>query len=145
MKHKSPESSAYHVEEAVGHVIRRVHQRATSIFLDVMSETGLTPTQFAALAKLHDEGALSQNHLGRLTAMDPATTQGVIRRLVERGLIQRAADETDRRRAVLRLSEAGEELAEKAISLGFDVTNRVLEPLSPRERARFVSLLERLL
>ncbi|MEQ8708491.1 MAG: MarR family transcriptional regulator [Rhodospirillales bacterium] len=138
------DTKIYHVEEAIGHVVRRVHQRATSIFLDVMSETGLTPTQFAALAKLHDEGALSQNHLGRLTAMDPATTQGVIRRLVERGLIQRAADEADRRRAVLRLTKAGEELTQRAVSLGFDVTNRVLEPLSPRERARLVSLLERL-
>jgi DNA-binding MarR family transcriptional regulator len=135
----------YRVEEAAGHVIRRVHQRATSIFLDVMSDLGLTPTQFAALAKLHDEGALSQNHLGRLTAMDPATVQGVIRRLVERGLVDRQADEGDRRRSVLRLTEEGREVAVTAIARGFEVTDRVLEPLNRRDRERAMALLARLM
>jgi len=32
------------------------------------------------LVKLREVGEPSQNELGRLTAMDPATTQGVIRR-----------------------------------------------------------------
>ena len=138
-------TSEYRVEEAAGHVIRRVHQRATSIFLDVMSDLGLTPTQFAALAKLHDEGELSQNHLGRLTAMDPATVQGVIRRLVERGLVDRQADEGDRRRSILRLTEEGAKVATAAIARGFDVTDRVLEPLNRRDRERAMALLVRLM
>ena len=50
----------------------------------------LTPTQFAALVKVHDIGQVSQNQLGRLTAMDPATIQGVIQRLEARKLIERA-------------------------------------------------------
>src|SRR3546814_4425941 len=49
------------------------------------------------MARLHEMGKLSQNRLGRLAAMDPATIQGVIRRLHERGFIERLADPTDRR------------------------------------------------
>lgn len=144
MTKNSTSERKYRVEEAAGHVIRKVHQRATSIFLDVMSEVGLTPTQFAAVAKLLDEGELSQNHLGRLTAMDPATTQGVIRRLVERGLVDRQADKGDKRRSILRLTPEGAEVAERAVALGFTVTDRVLEPLNTRDRERVMTLLARL-
>ena len=57
-----------------------------------MGEFGVTPTQFAALAKLHDLGAVSQNQLGRLTAMDPATICGVVGRLIERGYVRPSPD-----------------------------------------------------
>ena len=55
---------------------------------------GLTPTQFAALAKISDENEVSQNQLGRLTAMDPATMKGVIDRLRGRSLIVSKPDPT---------------------------------------------------
>jgi hypothetical protein len=44
----------------------------------------LTPTQWAALAKLTETGPCSQNQLGRLAAMDVATIKGVIDRLTAR-------------------------------------------------------------
>ena len=52
-------------------------------------------------------GRITQNHLGRLAAMDPATIQGVVRRLIGRGLIRRGRDPMDRRTAVLEPTEAG--------------------------------------
>ena len=45
----------------------------------------VTTTQFAALAKLAEQGPLSQNQLGRATAMDAATIKGVVGRLVRGG------------------------------------------------------------
>ena len=48
--------ASYRLEEQIGFVLRRAHQKATSIFNGVMSEFGVTPTQFAALAKLDDAG-----------------------------------------------------------------------------------------
>src|SRR5690242_11442214 len=87
----------YVLEEQIGHLLRRAHQKATAIFMaELGDEFELTPTQYAALVKLHDAGEQSQNQLGRATAMDPATIQGVIRRLEERRLIERAADAGDR-------------------------------------------------
>ncbi len=134
----------YRVEEQVGHLLRRAHQRATAIFLERIGADDITPTQFAALVKLRDEGALSQNHLGRLTAMDRATILGVIRRLVERGLIERAADPNDQRRMVLSLTPAGHRLIDRLVENGFEVSEAVLSPLAPGERERFLTLLRRL-
>ena len=74
----------YILDDQVGFVLRQAQQRHTTIFAAEMIE-GLTPTQWAALAKLREVGDCSQNHLGRLTAMDAATIKGVIDRLTGRG------------------------------------------------------------
>jgi len=135
---------AYCLEDQVGHLLRRAHQRATAIFLARIQDAQITPTQFAALAKLAEEGELSQNHLGRLTAMDPATIQGVTRRLKARGLIAGRADPKDGRRTLLRLSNKGVRLANGIIPKGLGVSEGVLEPLSKAEQKQFLRLLKRL-
>jgi DNA-binding MarR family transcriptional regulator len=135
----------YVLERQIGHLLRRAHQRATAIFLAELGEGhGVTPTQFAALVKLRDLGAQSQNELGRRIAMDPATIQGVIRRLAARRLIELSADAGDRRRTTLRLTERGLALVERTIPLGLRVTAKTLAPLTASERARFLRLLARL-
>lgn len=134
----------YELEAQVGHLLRRAHQRATAIFLAAMQEHQVTPTQWAALSMLRAEGSLSQNHLGRLTAMDPATIQGVARRLIARKLVCRQADLDDRRRAVLRLTEAGERLVDGLYETAFGISRETLAPLAAAERETFLSLLRRL-
>lgn len=134
---------AYRLEDQVGYLLRKAHQRATAIFQATMPDP-ITPTQFTAMVRLSEEGELSQNRLGRLTAMDPATIQGVIRRLVEQDLVETRADPVDRRRRLLRLSDAGKEHIESLIPHGPAVSDRTLEPLSPAERRTFLALLQRL-
>jgi DNA-binding MarR family transcriptional regulator len=131
----------YVLEAQVGHLLRRAHQRHVAIFLAAMGEEGPTPTQFAALAKLADAGEVSQNRLGRLTAMDPATIKGVVSRLVARGLVERAADPQDQRRITLRLTEAGRALVAQLIERARAATQGTLSPLSPAEQRRLVTLL----
>jgi DNA-binding MarR family transcriptional regulator len=134
----------YVLEEQVGHLLRRAHQRHGAIFQEHIGAAALTPLQFAALVKLQDVGQVSQNQLGRLTAMDAATMQGVIKRLFARKLIERRPDAEDRRRLLLRLTPAGKSLVQAATPLGHDITERTLAPLSASERATFLSLLRRL-
>ena len=134
----------YRVEEQVGHLIRLAHQRGTAIFGEIMEDGGLTPRQFAALVKLHDEGELSQNYLGRLAAMDPATTKGVVQRLKAKGLIDGRPDALDRRRTTLRLTPAGAHLIATLIARGPDVTKAILMPLNSRERETLLALLKRI-
>ncbi|MDE0704608.1 MAG: MarR family winged helix-turn-helix transcriptional regulator [Rhodospirillaceae bacterium] len=134
----------YRLDEQIGFLLRRAQQRATAIFTARFAGYGLTPTQFAALAKIADEGEVSQNRLGRLTAMDPATMKGVTDRLSERGLIAARADQEDRRRTQWRLTDPGAALLAAAYGDGFAVTAEILDPLSPRERATFLRLLEKI-
>lgn len=134
----------YVLEQQAGHLLRRAHQRHTAIFSARMGGYQLTPTQFAALAKISDHGAVSQNRLGRLTAMDPATMQGVIGRLLTRGLVRRDPDPDDRRRMLLRLTADGEAVIGASTGLGKAITEETLAPLSPAEQAALLRLLAKI-
>jgi MarR family transcriptional regulator, lower aerobic nicotinate degradation pathway regulator len=76
--------------------------------------------------------------------MDPATIQGVIRRLVAGHLVERSGDPSDRRRAALRLTARGRALVRRTIPLGLRVSGRTLAPLSVAESRRFLRLLRKL-
>ena len=144
---RKPEPAAngeYRVENHVGHLLRRAHQRHTAIFQQEFSELQLTPTQFAALAKIRDEGSVSQNLLGRLTAMDPATIQGVIQRLEARKLIERQPDPVDRRCTLLRLTVAGQAILADGVARTHHVTQATLAPLTASERQALFALLRKL-
>jgi len=134
----------YILERQAGHLLRRAHQRHSAIFQEKIGDAQLTPLQFAALVKLRDLKEVSQNHLGRLTAMDAATMQGVIKRLASRSLIKRRPDLDDRRRLIVSLSSEGYELVNSLVSSGSDITAQTLEPLCPAERIQFLDLLTKL-
>jgi DNA-binding MarR family transcriptional regulator len=133
----------YVLGEQVGHLLRRAHQRASAVFQEHMAE-GLTPQQYAALIKIRDFGTVSQNRLGRAVAMDPATSQGVVQRLIAKQLVQRRDDPGDRRRSLLSLTPKGAELAENLIPLGRKITAETLKPLTNDEQAVFLKLLGKL-
>lgn len=134
----------YVVEDQVGFLMRRANQRHTAIFADGMAAMELTPTQFTALIKVVELGRITQNHLGRLSAMDPATIQGVVRRLMDRDLITRSADPLDRRAIVLAPTPAGAVLAAQAVRAARRITEATLAPLTADERRTLRSLLHKL-
>lgn len=134
----------YVLEDQVGFRLRKAHQRATETFNAVMAEFGVTPTQFAALAKLHTLGPVSQNQLGRLTAMDPATIFGVVGRLMKRGLVRQSVDTDDARMVLVSLTPEGEALAARMTDLGPEVSRRTLVAFDEDEAQIFLRLLAKL-
>jgi DNA-binding MarR family transcriptional regulator len=141
----SPESDAdYVLEQQAGHLLRRAHQRHAAIFQGLIGDSQLTTLQFASLVRLRDLGEVSQNQLGRLTAMDAATMQGVIKRLGGRGLIARRPDPDDRRRLILSLSDAGRDLVTDVVANGIRITEETLAPLSAAEQRIFLQLLAKI-
>ncbi|MEC7302448.1 MAG: MarR family winged helix-turn-helix transcriptional regulator [Pseudomonadota bacterium] len=134
----------YKLEDQVGHLMRRANQRHAAIFFEGLNDQQLTPMQFAVLVKIGNEEEVSQNRLGRLAAMDPATAQGVVRRLKERALIDARPDPDDGRRSLWRLSETGEALVAATVPIAEQITEKTLEPLSKSERSTFLTLLRKL-
>lgn len=139
----APAEPPYRVTEQVGFLLRKAHQRASAIFQDHVGDD-LTPTQFATLAALLENGPLSQNLLGRVTAMDPATIQGVVSRLRARDLVARQTDPQDRRRFLITLTETGRATVTARIPSARRVTRATLAPLTQEELTLFLSLLRRM-
>jgi DNA-binding MarR family transcriptional regulator len=133
----------YRLDDQVGFLLRRVSQRHVTIFARHM-EKDVTPTRWAALAKLYEEGPTTQNRLGRLTAMDAATIKGVVDRLTKRHLIETRADPDDGRRRVVALSETGQALVERSLAHAAAITRRTLAPLNAQEQASLLALLRKL-
>ena len=134
----------YDIDVQVGFLLRRAHQRHTALFQERMAPLDLTPTQFNALIRVVELGSVTQNQLGRLSAMDPATIQGVVRRLEDRGLVQRRPDPGDRRATLLTATAAGTGVAAEAVRYGHDITAATLAPLTPIERVRMLEMLRKL-
>ncbi|MGA2044421.1 MAG: MarR family transcriptional regulator [Roseiarcus sp.] len=133
----------YLLDEQVGFLMRQAQQRHANIFAALMVEE-LTPTQWAALAKLAELGPCSQNALGRHTAMDGATIKGVIDRLTARGFTVATPDPADGRRLVVALTPAGAAAFARGRPMAERITEATLEPLTAEQRAHFVALLRRL-
>lgn len=132
----------YILDDQIGYVLRRVTQRHLAIFADNLPE--VTTTQFAVMARLAERGPLSQNLLGRETAMDAATIKGVVDRLARQGLVETSSDPEDRRRLIVDLTSAGRALFVAKIETAIAVSAKTLAPLSPAERDQLLSLLARL-
>jgi DNA-binding MarR family transcriptional regulator len=137
-------AAAYVLEEQVGFLLRCAHQSATEDFNSVMGRFGVTPTQFAALAKLDDLGSVSQNALGRLTRMDPATISGVIGRLIARGLVRQSPHARDARRVLLALTPSGRAAVLDMKAVAAEVSRRTLGRLSLAEADALVMALAKI-
>jgi MarR family transcriptional regulator, lower aerobic nicotinate degradation pathway regulator len=142
-RNAKPAKPTYVLDEQIGFILRQVSQRHAMIFARDIG-IDLTPTQWAALAKLQETGPCSQNLLGRLTAMDVATIKGVIDRLTARGLTETSPDPEDGRRLLVSLTRAGQQLAEKAAPNALAISRETLAPLEPKERDVLMELLNKL-
>lgn len=135
--------SRYVLENQAGFLLRVAMQRHTAIFMSRMVES-LTQTQFASLAKLHEVGPCSQNHLGRLIFLDAATIKGVVDRLSSRGFVTAIGDRKDRRRLAVGLTDKGRRTVEDAMRTACEITKITLDPLRPQERLLIIKLLKKL-
>lgn len=133
----------YRLEDQVGFFLRRAGQRHAAIFSEHMDD-GLTPTQWAALVKLAEHGAVSQNLLGRETAMDAATIKGVVDRLCKRGLLDTAPDPGDGRRTLVSITREGQLAVQRGLKSATDITAETLRPLDAAERRTLLDLLRRI-
>ncbi|MCX8572327.1 MarR family winged helix-turn-helix transcriptional regulator [Aminobacter sp. MET-1] len=137
-----PDAGGYRLQDQIGFILRKAHQRHVAIFASHIAD--LTPPQFAALAKLRDMGETSQNQLGMLIAMDAATVKGVIDRLAARGLVQLSKHEVDKRRLQVRLTDEGRRAVEDLVPLARQITEETMAPLTEKDAATLISLLTKI-
>ena len=149
-KQSEPKAAAsaprpYRIEDQIGYLLRRAHQRASAIFQTTIGDPNITPTQYSSMVKLHEYHELSQNLLGRLVGMDKATMQGVVRRLKDRGLVDSRPDPGDARRTLLSLTIDGQRTVGKLLINGPAVSRETLKPLTPPEQRQLLELLSKII
>jgi len=127
-----------------GHLLRRCQQIAIAIFLEECAVHELTPLQFAVLQTLASGGAQDQVTLGGATAMDRSSTAMVVRKLEQRGLLQRSRSSEDQRAKIVRISADGQKLLAAALPAVKAAQQRIVAPLDKTETQQLMALLQKL-
>ncbi|EHP41089.1 transcriptional regulator MarR family protein [Cupriavidus basilensis OR16] len=126
-----------------GHLIRRLHQIATTVFLEETEGFDTTPVQYGALAAVRAYPGIDQLRLANAIGFDRTTIAGVVERLEGKGLVSRSPGIADRRTKLLFLTDKGEALL-MAIFPGTErAQGRSLIGLNDAEKVAFVEMLQR--
>lgn len=128
--------------DMAGHLIRRLHQLSTQVFVQRTQAAGfdLTPVQFAALDAIGHHPGTDQATVAELIAYDRATIGGVIERLEQKGWVDRVVSERDRRARVLSLTAEGERILQALVPVVRGLQDEILASLGEADRARFLKL-----
>jgi DNA-binding MarR family transcriptional regulator len=130
---------ATRLRHAIARSARRLRQEAG---------TDLSPSLTAALATVDRHGPLTPSELASRERVQRPTITRVIGRLEEAGLVERAADPSDRRSALIAVTPAGRALLEAGRTRKDAFLSERLEALPAADRAtlaRAADLLEGLL
>jgi DNA-binding MarR family transcriptional regulator len=104
----------------------------------------LSVTQWRVMAALGRFAPLAASDVGQRIVMDKVAVSRAVGTLMTRGLVERATDRQDRRRATLRLSARGRAMYGRIVPLALDYEARLSEALSGEERRSFDALSDRL-
>ncbi len=126
-----------------GHLLRRLHQIAVSIYLEETAASEIRPVQFASMTAIRAFPGMDQMELSRRIAFDRSTIQDVLIRLEKRNLIRREADPKDRRRKVLYITDEGAQALDRMAPANRRAQARMLSPLSKAEQEIFMEMMTR--
>jgi DNA-binding MarR family transcriptional regulator len=129
-------------------IARRFHQICVAKTSQVVSEAGLTPLQYGVLvhlSRLTGKPGIDQNSLADRLNIDRNTASLLVEELTRTGLVERQVNGADRRARILSLTPKGEKLYARLRPIHVAANDRILAPISPRERKLLISLLIRVI
>lgn len=127
-----------------GFLVRRTQQAHLAAWAQEVG-TRLTNVQFGVLNVLHRLGEASQRELCDALDLDRSTVAGLVSRLESRGLVARVRAESDRRRNVVRLTDAGRGVLRDLAPAAARVDDVLTAGLTPQEREALQALLTKVL
>lgn len=108
-----------------------------------LEKLGLTYTQYIVMIVLWEHGGMTEGELGKIVHLDSGTLAPLLKRLEKQGLIHRNRPENNERKLYLSLTEQGEVLKEKAVSVPQTMDGCI--PLSSEELTILKELLDKTL
>jgi DNA-binding MarR family transcriptional regulator len=144
----SDRSSAVPVLRLATPVARRFFQICQAMVADSLAEADLVPLQYGTLAYLNrqtGEPGIDQAGLAARLGIDRNNVGVILGELEDRRLVERRIDSSDLRARRLYLTAKGEKLYQQLQANNSAANERILAPLSPRERELLFDLLIRVI
>lgn len=136
-----PQSEAYGLENSILHLLHRAGQQAEIMFMKEVNDNTMTPRQYAVLFSVNQNEDISQTGLVAQTGIDRSTLADVVRRLVEKGMLQRKRTRNDARKYAVRLTPNGREALEASHPAAIRADDTILATVPSRQRGEFLAIL----
>ena len=125
-------------------LILAAQRTGSRMMTGVLKPLGLTPAQSEVLEVLREFGPISLNTLGGLLVCEAGSPSRLVAGLVDRGLVARGSDATDRRAIELSLTAAGETLLAQASGMESGLGRMIEGAVSSEEIAALNATLRKL-
>lgn len=113
----------------------RAREKVMGPIREMLSETGITEQQWRILRVLEEFGPQGASSLAeRACLLLPSQTR-IVQTLLEKGLVTRQADERDRRKQTVAITEAGRAIIEDKLEEAQSIAARIEEVIG-RERLK---------
>ena len=104
----------------------------------------LSITEWRIMAVLGEYPGVSADEVSLKTQIEKSILSRAISKLLQRKLLERAFDPTDKRRSMLRLTETGLSVYDELVPMSYDYEQELLTCFSDTERQQFSELIDRL-
>ena len=125
-------------------LLSQVGAHSAARFAERLAPLEVTPAHAGILRVLRQADGLSRRALGEKLGVFPSRLVELLDGLEERGLVERRASPTDRRRHALYLTEKGREMLRRIDRVAGEHQGALCAALTGPERARLAALLRRI-
>ena len=128
-----------------GYLVRLLHQINYAVWSEELGHANVTPVQYSVLTALSIRGEQDQTTLADEIGIDRTNVAEVLSRLEARKLVRRKENPADRRARLASLTARGRTLMTALFPAMQRSQDRLLAPLSQKERDLFMATLVRLI
>jgi DNA-binding MarR family transcriptional regulator len=130
------------LNDLASHLLHNASQRADGLFAKEAGDADVTPRQFALLLAVAEEKDLSQTDLVEATGIDRSTLADIVRRMMQRGLLERRRSRADARAKLVRLTREGERVLKSMRPKAVKANAALLARLSADQRTALLDVLK---
>ncbi|HMO74352.1 MAG TPA: MarR family transcriptional regulator [Sphingopyxis sp.] len=127
----------------IDYLVRTIRIREVRAIEIMLAPLDLAVSAWYPLAVLRAQDGMSQRELGHRLDLKDAAIGKAIDAMERAGVLERRADSTDRRKALVYLTRSGKSLAKKVAARRQKFLDALVDGFSEQEVVQFTSLLER--
>lgn len=132
-------------QQALPYLLRRAHARAEALFVEIMCIDDLTPRQITILLACAQTPGVTVSELADEVAVDLNTTSQLVRRLIDKGLLERRRSSRDGRAWAVHITATGQDVLSRVLPHNQELIEEIMRPLPPEYRPLFVKCLRLML